>query len=379
MKKWLNKILFYNLQFAENEQEIKYKFIFLNSVYFFASIVAFLMGFIRWHTNDPLIGCIDFSFAIVSMVLLYYLRRHKEKIELLSSFALIFSFVLFLGIYLLAPSNTTRLSLFFLLSASAFFLKGRRAGFFWMLFILLSIILGHVFSIFDTEYSNFDIFTTGIYLVALFFIMNNYEIIKEEQHRYLEHLNLHLTEEVQARTKELEEANKFLEVEKRLFKELYVTDQLTGLSNRYKLRDLFEFEKKQILRYNADMSVMLIDIDHFKLVNDNYGHNMGDAVLKKIATLLKESVRESDIVARWGGDEFIIITPKTTLSQSLSLAEALRQRIKKHLFEDVGYLTASFGVTAYKNMDTLEKIIQRADQALYNAKESGRDNVKSLI
>lgn len=376
MKNLLSKFSLFNPQFSEHELDRKYKFIFLNNVFFFASVVAFFMGFIRWQ-QSAVMGMIDFGFSGVSMALLYYLHHHKNKIEFLGSLALGLSFILFYSIYLLAPYNTMRLSLFFLLTASAFFLKGRKKGFIWMVFILLSIIFGHFVYSIKTNYSNIDMFTTSLYLIALFFIFDNYEMIKEEQTEYLEQANTRLENEVRERTKELKKANKALEIEKQALKNISFTDQLTGLDNRYKLQELFEFEKEQTVRYKTELSIILMDLDFFKSVNDHYGHNVGDAVLKEIALILQLSVRNSDIIVRWGGEEFIIVTPKTTLEQSIHLAEKLRQEVKKTCFSNAGVITASFGVASFQKSDTLEKIIQRADQALYRAKESGRDNVKS--
>ncbi|HHF7380215.1 TPA: GGDEF domain-containing protein [Legionella anisa] len=376
MKSLLNKLILFNPQFSEAEQGIRHQFIFLNNVYFFASLVAFIMGFVRWQ-ESAVMGMIDFGFSGISIALLYYLHSHKNKIELLGSIALSLSFLLFFSIYLLAPYNTMRLSLFFLLTASAFFLKGRKKGFLWMALIITSIVLGHFISYFNTAYSLIDIFTTCVYLIALFFIFDNYELIKEEHTEYLEQTNTRLENEVRERTKELKKANKALEIEKQAFKNLSFTDQLTGLYNRYKVRDLFEFEQEQMIRYNTELSVILMDLDFFKSVNDHYGHNAGDAVLKEIALILQLVVRRSDIVARWGGEEFIIVTPKTTLEQSLNLAEKLRQQVQNTSFSNVGHITASFGIASFKKTDTLETMIQRADQALYRAKELGRDNVQS--
>lgn len=178
------------------------------------------------------------------------------------------------------------------------------------------------------------------------------------------------------RTQELEEANKALENEKQALKHLSYTDQLTGLYNRHKVQELFEFERSQILRYKTNLSVILIDLDFFKPVNDKYGHPVGDVVLKEIAQILKSTLRSSDIISRWGGEEFLIITPKAELNEAVKIAENLRNKIKTTTFLYINKMTASFGVTTFKEGDNLEQLFQRADHALYLAKESGKDNVK---
>lgn len=375
MKKVLNPIQQLNLNFSKDEQGIKHKVAFLNNVFFFAAIVALGMGFVRWQ-ESRLMGMIDFGFSGLSFALLYYLRQHKEKVDLLSSLALILSFILFFAIFVLAPYNTTRTSLFLLLSASAFFLKGRTIGFIWLVFILLSIVTGHLLFHSGAAYSHIDILTLGLYLIALFFILDNYETIKGEQKECLEKLNMHLEEEIQKRTNELQQANEALRIEKQSLKALSSTDQLTGLCNRYKFEELFEFERNQSLRYKTDLSIILMDIDHFKSINDNYGHNAGDIVLKELALTLKKSIRGSDVAVRWGGEEFIVITPKTTLEQAQQLAETIRHIVKSTPYSGVGQITASIGVASFEENDSLKSLVQRADVALYRAKKLGRDNVQ---
>ena len=182
--------------------------------------------------------------------------------------------------------------------------------------------------------------------------------------------------EIQKRTRALQQANKALENEKETLANLSSTDRLTGLYNRYKLEDLFDFEKSQMLRHNTQLAIILLDIDFFKAVNDTKGHNVGDAVLKEVALILRASVRSSDVVVRWGGEEFIVFTPKTTLEQARQLAETIRGNMKNASFSHGHQLTASFGVTSFEEEDGLETLIQRADRALYRAKELGRDNVQ---
>lgn len=182
--------------------------------------------------------------------------------------------------------------------------------------------------------------------------------------------------EIQKRTRVLQQANRELENEKQTLTNLSSTDKLTGLYNRYKFEDLFEFEKSQMLRHNTQLAIILLDIDFFKAVNDTKGHNVGDAVLKEVALILRASVRNSDVVVRWGGEEFIVFTPKTTLEQAQQLAETIRANVKNASFSHGRQLTASFGVTSFEEEDGLESLIQRADRALYRAKELGRDNVQ---
>ncbi|PKO84080.1 MAG: hypothetical protein CVU17_05750 [Betaproteobacteria bacterium HGW-Betaproteobacteria-11] len=168
--------------FAEHELHLKFKVDFLNSVFLLATVVAFGMGFYRWQ-HSHLMGAVDFGFSAIGIGALTYLRWHREKVELISTLAIVLAFVLFFTIYMLAPYNTMRLALFFLLSAAAFYLKGRRTGLYWLGFILFAIVAAHLVPGLETGYSHIDIVTTCLYLIALFFIFWNYETVRVAQYK----------------------------------------------------------------------------------------------------------------------------------------------------------------------------------------------------
>ncbi len=179
---------------------------------------------------------------------------------------------------------------------------------------------------------------------------------------------------------ELEYANAKLERDKELLQELSSTDRLTKLYNRAKFEELFEHERKQSERYNTPLSLIMLDLDDFKEVNDTYGHHAGDLVLQDIASILTHTSRASDVVARWGGEEFLILTPKTSLEQAMQLAEKIRAIVENHSFPaEVGRKTGSFGVACYHSQDSLTHLLLRADQALYQAKEDGRNRVAMMV
>ncbi len=180
-----------------------------------------------------------------------------------------------------------------------------------------------------------------------------------------------LEEKVKERTLELNEKNKELE-------RLSVTDKLTGLYNRIKLDETIDIETRRVNRYDEIFGIIIIDIDFFKSVNDTYGHQTGDSVLREFASILKESIRKTDTVGRWGGEEFIIICPESTLGSILILADKIKTRIEQYQFSTVGHKTASFGVATYKKGEKTEIMIDRADQALYEAKKKGRNRVETM-
>jgi len=152
-------------------------------------------------------------------------------------------------------------------------------------------------------------------------------------------------------------------------------DYLTGLSNRRKIHEIITNEIARSKRYNSTFGIILLDIDNFKTTNDKFGHNTGDRVLVEISGLIRRTIRESDIGGRWGGEEFIVFCPHTSSDGAFALAEKLRSAIEENEFEDAGYKTASFGVTQVEHGDTVESLISRADEALYSAKNSGKNMV----
>jgi diguanylate cyclase (GGDEF)-like protein len=173
---------------------------------------------------------------------------------------------------------------------------------------------------------------------------------------------------VEAVTGELEDANKEILA-------LSETDQLTNVANRMKLDTVLVDTKNYAQRYDQPFSIIMLDIDHFKQVNDTHGHLVGDKVLVGIADVLKGMIRDIDTLGRWGGEEFLLILPHTDIEQAQLVAEKLREAIAGAFLPVVGRKTASLGVATYLPTDSLTDILDRADSALYKAKKSGRNHV----
>jgi diguanylate cyclase (GGDEF)-like protein/PAS domain S-box-containing protein len=164
--------------------------------------------------------------------------------------------------------------------------------------------------------------------------------------------------------------------DKKRVEELSITDRLTGLYNRLKLDELFAQYISIAKRHQTPLSIILLDIDKFKSVNDTYGHQVGDSLLQAIAKLLKVNVRLEDAVGRWGGEEFLILLPSSNIEAAHLLAEKLRGVIEAEDFAYVGSCTASFGVATYHLNDDETSMVARADKCLYLAKENGRNRVE---
>ena len=162
---------------------------------------------------------------------------------------------------------------------------------------------------------------------------------------------------------------------------LATTDELTRIYNRRRFMECAKEEHKRSQRYNHSMGLVMFDIDHFKAINDTYGHDGGDEVLRKMASLVKEHLRETDVIGRLGGEEFAIILPETDAAGVIQLVERLRQTLAETLYNINGkeiHVTASFGVTIYtknSHVSAVDNLLKEADQAMYHAKEMGRNKI----
>lgn len=186
-----------------------------------------------------------------------------------------------------------------------------------------------------------------------------------------------LEDRVRRRTRELAAKNRELDGKNRTLEVLSLTDRLTGLCNRRKLDQALEAEWRRAERYATPFSVIMVDLDNFKAVNDTHGHEAGDAVLVRVADILTGLSRDTDIVGRWGGEEFLLICPETELSEAGVLAEKLRREIAATSFPAIDALTASFGLAQYAQDLEPGLLVSRADAALYLAKESGRNRIET--
>ena len=161
-------------------------------------------------------------------------------------------------------------------------------------------------------------------------------------------------------------------------RELSEIDYLTGIFNRRKLFDLLESEIGKSHRYSRPLSLIMLDLDHFKSINDSHGHQVGDAVLKDMVQIVRRTLRKVDVFARYGGEEFMVVCAETSLDGALVLAEKIRSAMAASGFPAVGQVTVSAGVAEYRDGDTEAGLIERADQSLNAAKRQGRNQVAAV-
>jgi diguanylate cyclase (GGDEF)-like protein/PAS domain S-box-containing protein len=158
---------------------------------------------------------------------------------------------------------------------------------------------------------------------------------------------------------------------------LATTDGLTGLTNRQEFSRLLEHEIDRAARYDTPLSLIMYDLDHFKRVNDRFGHESGDEVLRKVTALVSDNLRNNDVHGRWGGEEFMVLLPQTGLEAARDVAEKLRRTIAEHRFDRPGPITASFGVAERTAEGRSNSLTRSVDEALYRAKNNGRNRVET--
>jgi diguanylate cyclase (GGDEF)-like protein len=214
-----------------------------------------------------------------------------------------------------------------------------------------------LFNLISKLFSNliFLFFVIFVALLMLFF-MSYYES------------KLHLK-----RKKELE--NKYKHLEENANKVAFV-DNLTQVSSRLKFMDFFNDSIQISKTFGQVFCLLMFDIDDFKKINDTYGHDYGDEVLIQVANCAKNTIRKNDLIARWGGEEFIIVLPMTDLKNAVVIAHKIRKAINRLRFTQKGQVSCSFGVVLYKNEETREGVFKRLDDLLYEAKRSGKNCVK---
>ncbi|MEJ6123244.1 GGDEF domain-containing protein [Vibrio sp. 2-Bac 85] len=189
-------------------------------------------------------------------------------------------------------------------------------------------------------------------------------------------LLLHRSRSIKKTNSQLALLNKEIKEKNIALEQLARTDKLTALYNRVKLDETLISESNRANRFSHSFGVILIDIDYFKKVNDEFGHQIGDTVLQEFSRIIESNSRKTDVVGRWGGEEFLIISSEINLVDLLSLANKLRKEICSYKFVNNEYKTASFGISIYEKNENINKLIKRVDEALYKAKENGRNRVE---
>jgi len=228
-----------------------------------------------------------------------------------------------------------------------------------------------------------DTLTLGSLLIIIAFILSVfisrwlktlfklYETTIQEHNSKLKELNEHLEAKVKRRTIRLENANAKLE-------RLVTIDALTKIHNRYYFMERIEAEIKRFHRYKNVFSLIMFDLDYFKQVNDNYGHQKGDEILISISQLVQGSLRDTDILFRFGGEEFMILLPQTELEEAYDIADRTRKMVEEKQFGLDTATTISIGVVEFQEGDSVDSIVSKADTLLYQSKDKGRNSISKM-
>jgi len=299
------------------------------------SLYIFFRTGLNLKMADPSLTAIQMSAAILLVMYGLYFANESRGVLLL-----IYIIILLFGIFRLNTRSFLYLSVFTLLTYGgdiALLHRLRPQGVNFHIEYLQWIVLALVLIAFST---------LGGHISSL---RQNLSISKSKQAKYIETIH-----------------------------EMAIRDELTGTYNRRHVLELLDFEKNRSSRGGGIFCLAMLDIDHFKNVNDRYGHLAGDAVLRAVATMIENTLRQTETCGRYGGEEFLIVMTQTDIKGALICAERMRTKIENALFPDLGSdfkITVSIGLSEYRIREDVEKIISRADEALYRAKKGGRNRV----
>lgn len=335
-------------------------FLLANSLLFIMNIVSFLAMYLNFFVfHYPLLAILDMIIFVTSLLAIIDLKKNRVlKRSIFVATGTLFLFLLAFSYENQSTDFGLIWNIFFPIFTISLLEKKQGLIFTAIFYLLLFSMAYHNIGIWDDGQWNFRSFIrfSGTLLI-LAYIAYMYKMILNRID-----LELELTRKQEAQ----------------YLQELYnlsITDPLTGLHNRRRMNEALQEYIHNTQRYQDSFSLILFDIDDFKHVNDNYGHNVGDEVLIMIAKITKNSLRKTDFISRWGGEEFLILLPKTHLEEAANIAEKLRIEIENSIYFENKRVTCSFGVAQYKDGLENSAIVNQADEALYVAKKSGKNRI----
>ena len=313
------------------------------SISLIGTFYLFLYAIIHFARKEVEIATIELLLVSFSFINLFLYKKTNNKN--IASNIILFAMILFFDYLIIKGGiHNTGIYWIYFYPILAFFLKDKLNGIYWNLAFISTIFLliflqiyGFIKLAYNTDVLFFSLITYSSILIIMVFIKSNINYNYEQ-------------------------------IEK-----LATTDSLTGIYNRFQIMKLLEMEVERAKRYKKHFAIILFDIDNFKDINDTYGHQKGDEVLKKVAKIFKENLRKTDHFGRFGGEEFIIIVPESTDKEAYLLAEKLRMLLENTDFDGLDRVTASFGVSQFQEGKNITQILKEADDALYKAKRTGKN------
>lgn len=349
-----------------------------------AIIIAFLAIF--WGSSYvalgyPLSGAIPLSYAFISFIsILYFFISRRFAFFRFSQLLLILllPFLLQWSLGGFANGSVVMVWAFFTPLAAMLFADARQAAHWLYAFLTLTVVsvlidgwvAKQAMPMEQLPNTIFFALNMGFGFASAFIVLNYFVRERERSHEQA----MQAREEALVAKQKLECSNQQLQANETRIRELMLTDWLTGVANRRHLDERLKSEMERVRRYGGHLSIAMADLDHFKRVNDCYGHDVGDTIISVFANTISDTVRNTDFVSRYGGEEFLIILPETNEDGALQLTERIRTLFAGRRIPPLSEsLTASFGIASFREDDDLGGLLKRADLALYQAKTSGRN------
>ena len=349
----LDNFLYSGFKFSSDEDLLKFKFKMLNSIFIIVAFFSALFGLLSdLGINDlgPVHSKVDYLYSFLTLGLIFYLRRSKKNYILAAYILLLISLLTFTSALIYVPHDEFRMIWFYLLIFAAYIINGTRLG-------LMSTIASISIILTVNAFIDLNLSQTAINSGILGLVIGSF-------FAYI------YTNKITSYEASLKKQNSSLSL-------LASTDYLTGTMNRRMFNEISQHYFQTAQKNNLHLTLLLLDLDHFKKVNDTYGHQAGDLLLKRFAKTLQRILNKSDIFARIGGEEFAVLLSQTNSDEAYILAEKIRQEIEKDCIDYEGQVicvTTSIGISEnFENDTEFENIFSRADMALYKAKNEGRN------
>lgn len=349
----LNNFLYSGFKFSRDEDLLKFKFKMLNSMLIIIAFFSLLFAIISdLGINDlgPIQTKVDYIYCALTLSLIFFLRASKSNYNLTAYAMLMVSLIAFTFALIFVPQDEFRIIWFYLLIFAAYIVNGKKFGLMFTAASIIIILVVHMFI-------ELNLSQTAINSAILGLVIGSF-------------LAYFYTSKITSYEHSLKEQNSSLNL-------LASTDYLTGIMNKRMFNDISEHYFQTAQKDRLNLTLLLLDLDHFKKVNDTYGHQAGDILLKNFVKNTKGLLNKSDIFARIGGEEFAILLSQSDIDGAYMLAEKIRKETQNLFVKYEGQdicVTTSIGISQNRKTDTaFENIFSRADTALYHAKSSGRN------
>ncbi len=314
-----------------------------------------IMGIIGLFNENIILACILFSASFVYFLGYYAYKKFKNE-ALSSAFVLYSLYLLMFYLVFSGGVEHTGPLWIFIVAPVSVFIHGLKHG---LIDIAIFVTIISTIMFLPTDLINHAVYSSEFKLRLIYsfltvtFLSALYEYSRDQSYKHM------------------------LELSKK-YQQLAHFDPLTQLSNRRDALCILKHEQARIMRSNDPLSVILCDVDHFKKINDQFGHNAGDAVLIELSKIFACNIREQDCVARWGGEEFIFVLPQTSTSSAYIIAEKIQEKLQNHMINHENNeikVTVSMGIEQLTSKQSIDEVINAADKLLYQAKSSGRNQI----